>query len=123
MSGDEASDHIIIRGLRAETHIGVSSEERSAPQVVVIDVDARVDLRSASASDELRETVDYGGLTRSIAEVVRGHRARLLERLAESIARLVLQQAGVGGVSVEVAKESPPLSEEVDRVAVRIERP
>ena len=116
-------DRIAIRGLRVATHIGVSAEERAASQIVVVDVDATVDLSAASLSDDLTDTVDYGALTTRIAGLVQGHESRLLERLAESVAQLVLGVAGVDRVVVEVAKESPPVREDLDTVAVRIERP
>jgi 7,8-dihydroneopterin aldolase/epimerase/oxygenase len=115
-------DRIAIRGLRVATHIGVSAEERSTSQVVVVDVDAAVDLSAASLSDDLTDTVDYGALMARIAGLVQEHECRLLERLAESVAQLVLGEAGVERVLVEVAKESPPVKEDVNVVAVRIER-
>lgn len=105
-----------------QTRIGVSAEERSVPQVVVVDVEATTDLQAASDSDDLSDTVDYGTLTVEIAKLVRDHEARLLERLAGAIARLVLDVAGVERVRVQVAKEAPPLEEDLDVVAVRIER-
>ena len=105
-----------------QTHIGVSAEERSVPQVVVVDVEAATDLRAASDSDDLSDTVDYGTLTAEIANLVRNHEARLLERLAGAIAKLVLDVAGVESVGVQVAKEAPPLEEDLDVVAVRIKR-
>lgn len=92
------------------------------PQVVVVDVEATTDLQGASDSDDLSDTVDYGTLTGEIAKLVRDHEARLLERLAGAIARLVLDVAGVERVRVQVAKEAPPLEEDLDVVAVRIER-
>lgn len=92
------------------------------PQVVVVDVEATTDLQAASDSDDLSDTVDYGTLTVEIAKLVRDHEARLLERLAGAIARLVLDVAGVERVRVQVAKEAPPLEEDLDVVAVRIER-
>ncbi len=105
------------------THVGVTAEERATSQIVVLEVDAAVDLKSASASDDLKDTVDYGTLASSIAELVRGHESRLLESLAGSVAQLVLGVEGVERVLVRVAKESPPVEEDLDSVSVRIERP
>jgi dihydroneopterin aldolase len=118
-----SGDRITIRGLRVGTHVGVTAEERATPQVVVLDVDAAVDLESAAASDDLGDTVDYGALTTRISELVQGHESRLLESLAGSVAQLVLGMAGVERVLVRVAKESPPVEEDLDSVSVRIERP
>jgi 7,8-dihydroneopterin aldolase/epimerase/oxygenase len=116
-------DRISIRGLRVATHVGVTEEERATSQIVVIDVDAVVDLAAATTTDDLSDTVDYGTLTTRIWELVQGHESRLLESLAGSVAQLVLEVGGVEQVHVRVAKDSPPVKEVLDSVSVRIERP
>ncbi|MGH2819498.1 MAG: dihydroneopterin aldolase [Actinomycetota bacterium] len=115
-------DVIRIRGLRVDTHIGVTAEERARPQTVVVDVEVHTDLTRAGRSDELSHTIDYGHLVQRVAEAVRSAEARLLEHVAEEVAALVRGLEGVTGVAVEVGKASPPLSEELERVSVRIER-
>ena len=115
-------DRISIRGLRAVTHIGVPDEERSRPQALLIDLEVLTDLRQAGASDELDDTVDYGALTSRVAELVSRSRVKLLERLAALIAEEIATAKGVTGVSVTVAKETPPLDEDVKGVSVQIER-
>lgn len=117
------TDRIEISQLRALTHIGVTDEERSTEQAVLVDVVVDVEMRRAGASDDLAHTIDYGSLTTEIAELVRRSRVRLLEKLAEDIADHVTALSGVERVSVGVAKESPPVTEDVGSIAVRIMRP
>ena len=117
------TDRIAIRGLRVPTHIGVTSEERSREQVVSIDVELELDLTSAAATDDLRHTVDYDRLTTEIADLVRGSEAQLLEYLAGRIAQRVCTADGVALVTVEVMKESTPVSEDVEAIAVRVTKP
>ncbi len=117
------ADTIVISGLRAKTHIGVTDEEKAQPQEVVVDVHLGTDLRSPGRSDSLGDTVDYAQATKVIAEITESSRANLLEHLAERVADGLLALAGVEWVSVEIAKDPPPVGENVQNVAVRIERP
>ena len=117
-----AVDSIVIQGLRLDTHIGVTEEERETPQFVLIDLEVDLDLRAAGESDRVTDTLDYGIVTDEVAALVRSGSRRLLERLAEEIAGVLLAHMGVLTVSVDIAKESPPITENVGRIAVRIER-
>lgn len=115
-------DSIRIHRLRVDTHIGVSDEERSHSQAVLIDIELRADLSQAGETDRLEHTIDYAMLVSSVSQLVRSEAVHLLEHLAEKIARVLLTTKGVMTVTVEIAKESPPVEENVDRIAVRIER-
>jgi dihydroneopterin aldolase len=119
MNGDQIS----IRGLKVQARIGVTEQERSTPQPVIVDLDLVADLSAAVTSDDLTDTVDYDRLTSFVADVVRTSSSKLLEHLAGSIATSVCSLSGVERVTVEVSKESPPVAEEVGKIAVRITRP
>ena len=116
-------DSITISKLKVLAHIGVTEEERSKPQTLLVDLELTLDLRPAGRSDDLDDTIDYDGLTTEVADLVRASEFKLLETLAESIAAHVCALSRVEGVTVEVTKESPPVSEEVGPIAVRITRP
>ncbi len=118
-----SDDRITIRDLRVPARIGVTDAERAQPQSLLIDLDLEVDTRTAGASDDLDDTVDYDRLTTDVAGVVRSSQTRLLESLAEKIAARVCTLKPVERVTVEIRKESPPVSEDVGRIAVRITRP
>ena len=115
-------DRIIIERLRVKTHLGVTAEERSVAQQVLIDVEARCDLSDAAISDALSDTVDYAALVEVIAQTVESNEGALLESLAERVAGVVRQSPGVSAVTVTIEKERPPLPQDVARVAVSIER-
>jgi dihydroneopterin aldolase len=116
------TDVIRIRNLIVTTRIGVTPEERAAPRPLVVNIDIHTDTSTAGATDELGDTIDYGRATMAVAEYLRGAETNLLERAAEQIADLIFGYPGVDGVTVEVAKEDPPIDEDVASVAVRIER-
>jgi dihydroneopterin aldolase len=115
-------DAIVVEGLRAPTRIGVTNEERAQPQVVIVDLVLHTDLGAAATSDELGDTVDYSTVTTRVADLLASTEAKLLEHLAQRIADSMLALGGIQKVTVEVAKESPPIEEETGRVGVRIER-
>ena len=115
-------DSIIVRDLRVKAHVGVTEEERSEAQLLVISVELYTDLRRAGMSDDLNDTVDYGRVTAEIEELVTTTETSLLESLAEKIAGHIAAMPGTNGVSVEIAKDAPPIAQEVGCVAVRIER-
>lgn len=115
-------DSIIVRDLRVKARVGVTEEERSQPQLLVISVELYTDLRKAGMSDDLNDTVDYGRVTAEIEQLVSSGENCLLESLAEQIAGHIAAMPGTNGVSVEIAKDAPPIEQEVGCVAVRIER-
>jgi dihydroneopterin aldolase len=115
-------DTISIRNLRLATHIGITEEERREPQWVLVNVDLQADLRAAAKSDNLEDTVNYHWATDEIAAIVRSSQCSLLEYLAGKIASQMSRIERVDGVTVEIAKESPPVDEDVAGIVVRIER-
>jgi dihydroneopterin aldolase len=115
-------DRIVIRDLRIQTRVGVSDEERSRPQPLLVNIEIGADLSAAGDSDELADTVDYDRVITEIADVLKTEEAKLLEHVADSIAAVVVRFKGVRTVTVEVLKELPPVAENVGPVGVRIER-
>lgn len=117
------TDVISIRGLRIQTRIGFSAEERARPRDVIVDIDIETDTREAGESDDLAHTIDYGKAAVEVADLVRASEARLLEHLAERIAAHFSGTYGVKRIIVEVVKDEPPIDERIREVAVRIVRP
>ena len=115
-------DSIIVRDLRVKAHVGVTEQERAQAQVLVVSLVLFTDLRKAGKSDDLVDTVDYGRVTAEIEELVTTTEAALLESLAEKVAGHIAAMPGINGVTVEIAKDAPPIEQEVGCVAVRIER-
>lgn len=116
------NDHILVSGLRVETRIGWTEEERAAAQAVLIDLDIETEAARSAASDDLADTIDYGAVIAEVAAYVAARETKLLERLAEGVAGVVSAKNGVKSVTVEIAKEVVPVPEEVARVAVRVKR-
>lgn len=116
------TDLIVVRGVRAWGHHGVLAHERELGQEFVVDVAMEVDLRRAGTTDDLDDTVDYGGVAARVAAIVAGEPVQLIERLAQVVASDVLADERVARVTVTVTKPAAPFTVPVDDVAVTITR-
>ncbi|HTP64047.1 MAG TPA: dihydroneopterin aldolase [Geobacteraceae bacterium] len=115
------TDEIRIEGLHLRTIIGINGEERRDRQDVLIDVVLMVDTRKAGRSDDIADApVNYRTLTKRIIARVEDSRFHLIERLAEEIAALCLEETEVVRVRVEVRK--PGALRFAGSVGVAIER-
>ena len=96
-------DRIRIRDLSVRCIIGVEDAERRQKQDVIINLVIYTDLQRPGRSDDFADALDYSAKKRVVALVENSHR-RLLEALAEDIARLCLEYAAVQAVRVSVDK-------------------
>lgn len=116
------ADRIVIEGIGVWAHHGVLPHERDLGQRFLIDVALDLDLAPAGASDDLADTVDYGALSQAIHDRVAGERHDLLERVAERVAELVLEDVRVAAVDVAVRKPSAPLTVAAREIRVEVRR-
>ncbi len=116
------ADQIVIRGIEAFGYHGVFDHETRIGQRFVVDVALTLDLSAAAASDQLRDTVDYGDLAARVAAVVTGAPVALVERLAARIADECLVDARVQAATVTVHKPSAPLPVAAADVEVSVTR-
>lgn len=116
------ADALVIQGLRLRARVGAEDAERAAPQLVVVDAEVGVDASDAARRDDLAAALDYTVVLDAIEAAVTGRPYRLLETMAARVADALSALPGAGGVTVEIAKEVPPVRQEVGRVAVRTSR-
>jgi dihydroneopterin aldolase len=117
------SDRIEILDLRVMGRHGVLAEEKERAQPFSLDIVAWVDTSAAQRSDALADTVDYGRLAETAAEVVERHSFQLLEALAGRLAEaLLIVDPRLEAVEVAVRKLRPPLALDVASTGVRVRR-
>jgi dihydroneopterin aldolase len=116
------NDAIEVRGLRILAAHGAAPGEQEREQPFEVDFDVEVDTARAAASDDLADAVDYGHLVSLAGEAMRGGPHRLLETLAESVARALLSVPGVLAASVTVRKLRPPVPADITSAGVRVTR-
>lgn len=113
-------DLIFIRDLVVEATVGIYAHERSRPQRLQINLEIALASAKAGTSDRIGDTIDYGAVAESVGRALRRRRFNLVEKVAECIASLVLDEFGAPWVRVEVAKG--PVLPGVRQVGVAIER-
>jgi dihydroneopterin aldolase len=116
-------DRIILSGVRAHGRHGVFPEERETGHEFVVDaVLGIMSISKAAKTDDLRHTVDYGGVATAIVEIIEGPSVNLIETLASRIADRCLRFDYVRAVTITVHKPTAPIPVPFDDVAVRISR-
>ena len=112
---------VTIRGIQARGRHGVGDDERALEQPYEVDVVVTTDLSAAAASDRLDDTVDYAALQSVVISRVRDDSFHLIETLAASIGRAILERwPAVGEVEVAVRKPEAPLPALASGVEVRL---
>ena len=109
-------------GIECFGHHGVFDFERRDGQIFVIDLVLGLDTRPAAASDDLRDTVDYGSLVNSVKAAVENDPVDLIETLAQRIANVCLLDERVEWSRVTVHKPDAPIDATYSDVALTITR-
>jgi D-erythro-7,8-dihydroneopterin triphosphate epimerase len=99
-------DKIIIKDLSARCIIGINDDERREKQDILIHIILWADLGRAARSDRFEDTVDYRAIKKKVLAMIEGSACFLVEALAERIAGICLESAGVEMAQVTVEKPS-----------------
>lgn len=116
-------DEITLNGLEFFGFHGCLSSEKKHGQLFIVDVNMKICLLNAGKSDDLKDTIDYTKVVELVKNIVEGESKNLIESLAETIAREILNKfAKVERVTVCVHKPHVPLGSVIRDVAVKIMR-
>jgi FolB domain-containing protein len=113
-------DKIHVRDLLLRTIIGINPDERENRQDVVINLTLYTDVSRADEFDAITDVVDYRKVTKRVIAHVESSEFNLVEKLALSIARIVLAEFSVERIRVSV--EKPGALRFARTVGVEIER-
>jgi dihydroneopterin aldolase len=116
------TDKLLLDDVRFYGQHGMTREERAVGAWFSVDVELALDLATASVTDEVAATVDYGLVARRIVDIGTGQRVNLIERLAGLIVEALLREFPAREVRVRVKKLTPPLSGLVGTPAVELRR-
>ena len=116
------SDELAVHGIECFAHHGVFAFERREGQRFVIDLVLGYDSGPAAASDDLRDTVDYGSLVAAVKTAVEKDPVDLVETLAQRISEVCLVHDRVDWVRVTVHKPDAPIEATFTDVALTITR-
>lgn len=98
-----ANDQIHIKDLLLRAVIGINEEERRNKQDVVVNITLYTD-HTATASDDIADTVNYRTLAKQTIKLVEESQFYLVEKLALEITELCLADPRVERAIVTVEK-------------------
>lgn len=116
------ADRITLTGLSATGFHGVFDHERREGQTFMVDVVLETDVRSAAASDDVADTVDYSLVAARVIDHITGDPVKLIETLANNIAVDLLATFDVAIADVTVHKPQAPLDVAFTDVSVTVRR-
>ena len=114
------SDKILIKDLLIRGIIGIHDWEREKKQDILINIVLEADCRPAGLSDDFRDAVDYRAVTKGVLALVEGSSFFLVEKLAEEIAAICMEDRRVEVARVRV--EKPGAVRFSQSVGVEVER-
>lgn len=105
----DGEDKIIIKDIQLHTRIGLSKEERSYPQRLLLSVELGLDLRRPAATGNLADTVCYATLKDEYEQLSCSKEWILVEELAETVCQSTLERyADVHTVKAQLKKFALP---------------
>jgi len=110
---------IRIKNLRLRAIIGIFDWEREHKQDLILNLRLTFDGSQAAASDRIEDTLDYKKLNKRIIAHVEASQFFLLEKLAQSVLELAMEDNRVAEARVEIDK--PGALRFADSVSVECE--
>ena len=100
-------DVILLEGIQVPAALGVTAAERRVRRPVTLDLEVARDLRAAGRTDSIRQTIHYKRIFEIVEDVAANQEHKLVEALADRIARAVLSKFDADAVTVTVRKPTP----------------
>jgi len=113
-------DTIFLSEVKVQTKLGVPEWERMTAQTIILDIEIGYDLSRACQSDDVNDTIDYGAVVSRVRETLQENSFQLVEKLAEHLCQLILQEFNALNVKIKVAK--PTILPNLKALGVIIQR-
>ena len=97
-------DKLFLKNLEFDVLIGVYEAERQQKQRIILDLELAIDTQQAAASDQLKNTLDYDLVIRSLTELMASSQYYLIEALSHQIADLLLNNFKLPWVRIRLKK-------------------
>ena len=101
------SDSILLHGIQVPAALGVTAGERRMRRPVLLDLEVERCLRDAGRTDRIGRTIHYKRIFEIVEDVAANQEHKLVEALADRIARAVLSKFDADAVTVTVRKPTP----------------
>lgn len=119
MPTENAGDAIRIEQLEVFAHIGVPDEERAVSQRLVFNITFWPARYGPELEDDIERAVNYAAVCAETKSFVQGRSDRLIETLADALAKHLLEVFEIKRITVELRKFILP---DVEFVAVTVTR-
>lgn len=116
-------DKISLNQLQFYGFHGLMPEENKLGQRFHVDLELYADLRRPGETDDMHDSIHYGHVYEIVQKIVEGEAKNLIEAVAETIARQLLESFELlAACTVKVTKPDPPIPGHYQSVAVEIYR-
>ncbi len=115
-------DRLLVNGIQVMAYCGCQPEEHERRQPFEVDIEMRFDTRKAAASDDLNDTIDYDWVLEEINNYFKDNKIKLIERMAQIIADIILSDERIAKVKVALRKLQPPVSYPLEYSGIIITR-
>ncbi len=113
-------DTVFIEGLTVFTTIGAFEWEQTITQKLILDIEMAWDNRHSAQSDDVNDCLSYSDVANRVITYLETQAFALVERVAEEIATLLMQEFNTPGVRIKVSK--PGAVAQASSVGVKIAR-
>ena len=113
-------DVVKINKLKIDTIIGICDDELIEPQPLVITMEMGIPRPIACESDDIRQTVDYTCVRKTVMRFAKSNKYRLLESFADHLSKILLDEFNLSVIKMEV--EKPHKFPDVESVGFVLER-
>ncbi len=115
-------DVIRLKNMVFYGYHGLIDSEKDLGGKFEVDLELFRPLKKAGRTDDLQNTLDYEAIFRTVEECTKTNKFYLIEALADSIAKLLLNKYDLAKVIVRVRKPHAPVHGILDTVEVEITR-
>lgn len=115
-------DIIRLHNMQFYGYHGVSESEKHLGGKFEVDVEMMADLKEACENDDLNASIDYEAVYKTVDNCVKNDNFYLIEALANSIAKELLNEFSISRIIVKVRKPHVPIHGMLDTVEIEISR-
>ena len=113
-------DIVFIENLAIETTIGVYDWEQTIKQTLLFELQMGWDNQRAATTDDVNYCLNYASVSDAVIKHVTSRSFKLVERVAEEVAQLLIDDFHIAYVKIKVSK--PGAVKSASQVGVIIER-
>ncbi len=113
---------IHIHGLELRARVGVTDAERATDQRLVLNITVWLKHEIGALEDDITRAADYATMAAQVRSIAEARADKLIETLADAIARHLLESFPIMRTAVEVRKFVLPQTDFVSVTVVRSAR-